>query len=149
VWVMTRDYLDRSIDTLAGNDSFSFGDCALGLIVSDIVPTVNTKLVDLEEAGFTGYARYVPATWTGPYVGPEGQSYEEAPAKVWANGSDTIPETVTGQMMCGVGADSTTLYGVEMLDDFAALTGPGVALTIVPRVGMPSGVNYGSSLAST
>lgn len=151
MFVPTRDFLYDSLLALSsglGGDSIDLGSCSVGVIASPINPDVNTTYaqVALLEATFGGYGRQALGTMTEPFIGPGDLELVEAARQVYRPSNDSFPNVAYATFLTG--ADSTKLYGVEVLDNPVPLPNPAHALTIVPRLGLDPSANYGLSLAS-
>lgn len=149
MWVPTQDYLNACVanQVTAGSDStHTLGSSSVGLGKAALAPTVNTKMSDISEANYTGYARKAAAFVATGIIGDGGITYVEGDSLKFLPSDTITPNTIYYEFL--VGSDSATLLAVEVLDALVPLTGPHTQLTVVPRFGLDPNANYGLSLVA-
>lgn len=153
MWVYQRAFLTKLANRMAtpgGSDSVPLSAMKLGLLKMPVAPTVDMVWGDVSAsvADFAGYGDQTVGVTTSPFIGPGGLSYIEGPLHTFTPANTSLPNTIYAGFLRGVGTDSLTLYGVEVLDDPVPLPGPDFQLTYVPRFGFDPAANWGLSLVS-
>lgn len=152
MFIPTRAMLNaimKALSSGAGADSINLGTCSIGLLNAPFSPSVDSTMgsVSAAFATYDGYALQALTSITTPFIGPGGLSEVEALRMVFRPTDSTIPNTIYETYLTAP-ADSTTLWGVEVLDNPVPLPSPSYQLTYVPRVGLTPGPLYGAGLAS-
>jgi hypothetical protein len=121
----------------------------IGLLKSTYGPTpdsVYTGDVATHEADFTGYAKK-PVIFGPPTRGQNTFVLAEATAPLTFIPTDsTKPNNIFGWFY--LGADSVTLFGVEMFNAAIPLPDPNHSVTGLPILGINSAALFGNSMVS-
>lgn len=100
------------------------------LFSNDIVPTDKTKLTDLTEAVYTGYAAQAVGKWGKPFLGEDNQPRVACPSLQFQPTGDVATETVRGYYITDTAG--TTLYGAALLDQPEAMASALDAIIVQP-----------------
>lgn len=150
--VLTRAFLDAIVLAISagiGGDSINMGACSIGLLKAAFSPGVDTVMGDVTAtfANYDGYHVQAMSGITLPFIGPGNLSLVEG-ARLTFRPTDSAVSNLIFCTFLTAPSDSTTLWGIEVLDVPVPLPNPSYQLTYIPRFGFDPNGNYGSGLAS-
>ncbi len=105
----------------------------IGLFTNNFTPTPDTKLADLVEATFTGYAQVAIGTLSSPYIDPaSNQEVIDGANATFIAAAGMTPTVIYGAFI--VDTAGTALLGVEKFAAPVNLTEAGQGISYVPTL---------------
>lgn len=152
MWVYTRAFLTKMANRLAtpaGADSVAFNTFRIGLLKAAFAPTVDSVYGDVSAsiADYTGYGDVSVGGPGTPFIGTDDLTYIQGTLNTFRPNDAVNPNTIYAAFLTGVGSESATLFGVEVLDEPVPLPDSSHALDYVPRFGWDPAANWGNSIS--
>lgn len=148
MWVMTAYLLNLLLLAFKGTAGSSgsigpFQTCWVGLLVNP-TPQLSsaTKLSDVTEASYPGYARQL-VVWYPPFISAEGPYLLEGHSQIYTPTAFGSPQNITGVMICDAPVGGNYLCGTLTTPTVYPLTDPTQSMIVDPEISLPFTSIYG------